>query len=271
MPFPVNMVAHQQLWKKLRETFAQIPNLVLWSNISDQMKQKLSTMETLSLMDIEKVLYVDADYDDPNQKNNLQIDIGKLHAKHIKLCIQRHGINKQIEDSNEYVIFYESFLKDIRSKFMMYNNQRIDDNFLGDYLGIYSSLYYGKGEIEFLVKAIGENELKIQRQKKYNEEYRIANMELTNIYDDMENLYVRTHEDIHNLMHVRDKIQHNEELMRYLLQCKKDQQQPALGGDGRLNSSANSSFGSNNDSVLCSTRSDSFNSTPLLGRYIKIH
>lgn len=223
-------------------------------------------METLSSMDIEKVLYVDAGYDDSSRKNNLHIEIGKLHAKHIKLCIQRHGINKQIADSNDYVVFYESFLKDVRSKFMMYNNHIIDDDFLGDYLGIYSSLHYGKGEIEFLVKTIGENEAKIERQKKCNEEYRIANMELTNIYNDMENLYVRTHEDIHNLVHVRDKIQHNEELMRYLLQCKKDQQQPALGGDGRLNSTANSSFGSNSDSVLSSTRADNFNTTALLGR-----
>lgn len=229
------------------------------------MKQKLSIMETLSSMDIDKVLYIDG-YDDPSQKNGLQIEIGKLHAKHIKLCIQRHGINKQIANSNDYVVFYESFLKDMRSKFMMYNNQSIDDDFLADYLGTYSSLHYGKGEIEFLLKTIGQNDLQIQRQKKYNEEYRIANMELTNIYNDMENLYVRTHEDTHNLMHVRDKIQHNEELMRYLLQCKKDQQQPTLSGDGRLNSTANSSFGSNNDSVLSSTRSDYLNSTPLRGR-----
>lgn len=233
------------------------------------MKQNLSAMETLSLMDMEKVLYVDAGYTNPDQKNNLQIEIGKLYAKHIKLCIMRHGINKKSEDLiNDYVVYYESFLEDLRAKFTMYNNQSIDDDFLGDYLSQYSTLHYIKGEIEFLLKMIDENELEIQRRKKSNDDYTNANMELSSIYAEMETIYIRTHEDIHNLTHVREKIQHSEDLMRYLLQCKKDQQMTTLGPDARMNSSNNSSFGSNNDSLLHSTRSDSLNSTGLFGRYI---
>lgn len=249
----VNMASRNQLWQILRTIFAQIPNLVLWTNISDQMKQKLFAMESLSLMDMEKVLYID-ECNDPNQKNNLQIDIGKLYAKHIKLCIKRHAIGKQLTDFDDYVIFYETFLKDMRSKFLMYNNQSIDDDFLAEYLNIYSKLHYSKGEIEFLLKTIDENELKIQQHKKVNEEYRVANMELANIYAEVENEYVRSHKDINNLSFVRDKIQHSEELMRYMLQCKRDQPQASMGGDVRLNCSANSS--SSSDSSFYTTRSD---------------
>lgn len=216
------------------------------------MKQKLSAMESLSMMDMEKVLYVDAGNNDPNQKNNLQIDIGKLYAKHMKICIKRHKIGQQLADFNDYVVYYEAFLKDMRLKFVMFNNQTIDDDFLADYLNIFSKWHYGKGEIEYLLKIIDENELNIQRRKKYNEEYLVENMELKNIYAEVENLYVRTRKDIFNLSHVRERIQHSEELMRYFLQCKRDQPQTVLGGDARLNSSVNSSSGSDD-----STRSES--------------
>ncbi|XP_031625479.1 augmin complex subunit dgt5 [Contarinia nasturtii] len=264
--YEVNLTTRQQLWQRLRGIFAQIPNLTLWTGIGDQMKQKASMMETLSLMDMEKILYVNAGYDDPTQKNNLQVEIGKLHAKHVKLCIMRHGIDKRSEGIlNDYVVFYESFLNDLRSKYLMYNNQSIDDDFLGDYLSLYSTLYYGKGEIEYLLNVVEENQTEIQRRKKSNDDYLVGNTELTKIYLDMENLYVRTHEDIYNLTHVREKIQHSEDLMRYLLQCKKDQQLPAPGSDTRMNSSGNSSVASN-DSVLSTNRSDSANSTALFGR-----
>lgn len=265
----VNLVARQQLWQKLRESFAQIPNLVMWTKICEQLKQKQQTIVALTKMDLQKILYFDADSEDISQINGLQIHIGKLHAKHIKLCVMRHAVNRKSESlTKEYVVHYESFLHDMRTKFAMCNNQNIDDDFLGDYVGAYSALYYGKGEIEYLVKTIAENEQEIQRRKKSNDEYRIANTELSKIYEDIENLYIRTHEDLYNLTHVREKIQHSEELIRYLLQCKKEPAQ-ILATDSaaaRLNSSTNSSFGSNDS--LYSSRSDSFNSTGHLARYL---
>lgn len=260
-------MARQQLWQKLREAFAQIPNLVLWTKICEQMKQKQQTIDALTKMDLEKILYFDADSEDASQVNGLHIQIGKLHAKHIKLCVMRHGTNKKSEAlTKEYVVHYESFLHDMRTKFAMCNNQTIDDDFLGDYLGAYSALYYGKGEIEYLVKTIAENEQEIQRRKKSNEEYRIANADLSKMYEDIENLFIRTHEDLYNLTHVREKIQHSEELIRYFLQCKKEQPQILVtdATSARLNISANSSFGSNDS--LYSSRSDSFNSTGHVGR-----
>lgn len=262
------MASRQQFWQKLRDILAQIPNLVIWTSIVDQMKQKLSTLETLSIMDMEKVLYVDAGYQKPDPKNYLQLEMGKLHAKHVKLCVIRHGINKKSEHViNEYVVFYESFLMDLRAKFTMYNNQSIDDDFLGDYLSMYSTLQFGKGEVEFLLKKIDEVDLEIRRRKKMNDNYINVNNKLTSVYAEMENVYIRTHEDIYNLTNVREKIQHCEGLMKYLLQCKKDQQLSVLGGDARLNNSNNSSFGSNNDSFLYNTRSDSsLNSTGFFAR-----
>lgn len=231
------------------------------------MKQKQQTIEAFTKMDLQKILYFDADTENSSQITGLQIHMGKLHAKHIKLCVMRNAINTKWKDlKNEYTINYESFLRDMRTKFAMCNNQNIDDDFLGDYVEAYSALYYGKGEIEYLVKTIAENEQEIRCRKKTNEEYRIANAELSKIYEDIEHLYIRTHEDLYNLTHVREKIQHSEELIRYLLQCKKEATQ-ILATDttsARLNGSANSSFGSNDS--LYSSRSDSFSSNGHLGR-----
>lgn len=233
------------------------------------MKQKQQSIETLTKMDLEKILYFDANSEDLSQVNGLQIDICKLYAKHIKLCVMRHAMNQKSEDlTKEYVVHYESFLHDMRTKFAMCNNQNIDDDFLGDYLGAYSTLYYGKGEIEYLVKTIAENKQEIERRKKSNDEYRIANAELSKIYEDIENLYIRTHEDLYNLTHVREKIQYSEELIRYLLHCKKEPAPISVTDamPARLNNSANSSIGSNDS--LYGSRSDSFNSTGHFGRYL---
>lgn len=265
----MNLVARQQLWQKLRESFAQIPNLVLWTKICEQLKQKQQIIEAFTKMDLQKILYFDADSEDTSQINGLQIHTGKSHAKHIKLCIMQHAVNQKSENlTKEYVIHYESFLHDMRSKFAMCNNQNIDDEFLGDYVGAYSALHYGKGEIEYLVKMIAENEQEIQRRKKSNDAYRVASAELSNIYEDIENLHIRTHEDLYNLTHVREKIQHSEELIRYLLQCKKETTQILVADatSARLNKSANSSNGSNDS--LYSSRSDSFSTTGHSGRYV---
>ena len=253
-----NLVKREQLWQNLRETFAQIPNLYLWSSVGKQMEQNISAMKSLSRMDMEKVLYTDAGYGDPTRKNNFQLEFGKLYAKHIKLCLMRRGLNKRNDELvKEYVVCYESFLNDLRTKFTMYNNESIDDEFLADYLAIYSTLHYGKGEIEFLLKKVDENELEIQRRKKSNDDYRQANMELSSIYGEMEKIYIRAHGDISNLSHAREKIQHSEELMQYLMQCTKKDQQPIVSiGEARMNNSVNSSVGSNNDSVLNTIRTD---------------
>lgn len=234
------------------------------------MKEKQMAMEALAKLKLDKILYVDGGIDDSGQKNNFQIEIGKLYAKHIKLCIIRHGVNKKNENINqEYVVHYESFLHDMRAKFAMYNNQNIDDTFLAEYLSTYSELHYGKGEIEYLLKKIEENQQEIERRKKSNDEYHIANMELSKIYEDIENLYIRSHEDIYNLSHVREKIQHSEELIRYLMQCKTEQA-PIFNSDAstRFNNSTNSSFSSNNDSVLNVSQSDSFSTTGLTARCV---
>lgn len=261
-----NLVKRQQLWRKLREIFAQIPNLYLWTSVGEQMKQKVSAMESLSMMDMEKVLYTDAGYGGPSQNNNLKIEIGKLYAKHIKLCIMRRSMNKRNDELvKEYVVCYESFLNDLRTKFTMYNNQTIDDEFLGDYLAIFSTLHYCKGEIEFLLKMVDENEREIQRRKKSNDDYRQANMELSSMYGEMEKIYIRAHKDISNLSLVHEKIQHSEELMLYILQCNKKEIES--NGEARMNNSVNISFGSNNDSVLNTNRTDGQqNSTAHFGR-----
>lgn len=263
-------MSRQQLWQKMGSAFAQIPNFVLWTTICDHIKQKLTLMEALGKIDIEKLLYVDFEMNDPSRKDNLRIETGKLYAKHIKLCIMRHGAEKKSEAlMNDYVVAYEAFLHDMRAKFTMYNNQNFDDDFLGDYLGLYSTFHYSKGEVEYLLRMVNENEQKIQSLKKSNEEYLVANTELEKTYAEVESLYIRAHEDLYNLSHVREKIQHSIELMQYLLQCKKDhgsmKNLEALG-----NNSINSSYSSNNDSLLNGSRSDNVNAPGSCGRYAKL-
>lgn len=248
----VNAGVRSQLWENLNQIFSHIPNVVLWTCLSKQMGQKVSLVETLSKTDLTK-----------STQNQLNLETGKLYAKHMRLYIQKHGIIKQSDrDTDEYVVYYNSFLSNIRAKFSMYNSFEIDDDLLADFLTSFSALHYIKGEMEFMKKIIADNDSEIQRRRKVNEDYRSANDLLRQIYGDIESSYIRVRDDLTALVHVKDKIIHSKNCMQYLLQCTTDQQHSVLGSTMiRTNRSGNNSLNSSGEGIFHTTMSDSMDNT----------
>lgn len=250
----VNSTARSKIWDKLHSIFAKIPNVVLWNSLSKQMEQRVLLVDGLAKNDLAKFL-------SGTSSEGPKLDVTKLYAKHMRLFIQKHKIKKESESSvNEYILYYNSFLTNMRAKFCMYNNVEIDDELLGEFMASFSAMSYIKGEMEYLKKVIADNEIEIQHRRKLHDDDRIATEALRQTYKDIEEAYFQVRDDMTALVHVKGKIMQTKNSMQYLLQCKTDQHFSVLGNSTmRANKSGNStSLNASNESVFSSTMSDSF-------------
>lgn len=207
----------------------------------------------MSKINIAKILQIN-NVDDTD--SGFKVAISKLYAKHIGLEIEKRLTTKEKERLlNDYVTFYNSFVIDLRAKFSMYNNSNIDTDFLDEFVRQYSTSYYDQAQIEFLQKAINANEVEIEQRTHTLEDHHLMTNALRCTYSDIEQLYCQMREDMTALSHVKEKIEYNENLLRYLLRTKSNDQQP-MATRINQNNSMSSSFDSCNESVLCSTKID---------------
>lgn len=243
-----------ELWQNLRGTFGKIPNVILWKSLYKQTLRQLATIEAMSKMDLAKLIESKFNQTNGWAGNDSRFEIGKLHAKHVNLAVQRHVVNRDDERlTNEYVDAFNEFLVNIKAKFSMYNNNEIDDDFLQEYMEACGLLWFQNGEIDVLRKIIDENDAEIRRQQAISVEYQTFNNSLRSMYDAIEDLYYRVREDLHNLNGVKEKIEHIEGEMRYIFQRNNDQQMSILGNTNASFNSAGNSFNVSNDITLSST------------------
>lgn len=222
------------------------------------------TIDAMSKLNVNKML--EATNGAGINASGFKVAIGKLYAKHIGLDIEKRSLGREKQRLlGDYVVFYESFVIDLRAKYAMFNNIDIEDDFLDEYMQQYSTSCYSQAQIEFLQKSIETLETELMHRNQTQQEHQLMTNSLRCIYEEIESLYCQMHEDMNALNNVRDKLVHNEGLLRYLVQSKSDQQ--TLGGGGgrhNVSNSTNSSFNTSNDSVLCSTKLDSFDNTMLM-------
>lgn len=198
--------------------------------------------------------------------SGFKVAIGKLYAKHIALEIEKRSLNREKQHLlDNYVVYYESFVISLRAKYAMFNNVDIDDDFLDDYMQQYSTSCYAQAQIEFLQKSIETIDAEIMQRNQMQQDHQLMNNSLRYIYNEIEIFYCQMRDDMAALNSVRKKLEHNESLLRYLVQNKNEQQTLCVGnGTTRhnFNNSTSSSFGSSsNESVLSSTKLDCFDST----------
>lgn len=216
--------AQDELWHKLRKVLANLPNFVLWDQLNKRMENKTLALDVLAKIDLTKMLKGDESND-----SMLATEIAKLQAEHIKLVIDGNAIDDHDDRlSHEYVIFYEQFLSHLRTKFAMYNNTDIDEDSLADYISQWTALRFGQGEVDYLRKAVNENEAEIRRIRKLNDEYKATHTTLFDMYYEIQETYYNTRDELTNLSLVKEKILHSKNVIRYLLQCKSDQQSNLL-------------------------------------------
>lgn len=223
------------------------------------MQQKLYTVEAMSKIDLAKLLEARSDQTNGINGTSSRFEIAKLHAKHINLAVQRHVVMRdEGRLMNEYQTSYSSFVTNLCAKFAMYNENDINEDVLEEYIERFALLCYLNGELDILHKMSNENEAEIRRRQKINADYQSANNALRFMYNDIEELYYQVREDICNMAHVKEKIEHIQSEMRYMLQCRNDQQRTILpvnsfSSVSRLNISNGSSFDMSNDSILSTT------------------
>lgn len=190
-----------------------------------------------------------------------KVAIGKLYAKHIGLEVEKRALIREKQRLlDDYVVVYESFVLNLRAKYAMFNNVDIDDDFLDDYMQQYSTSCYSQAQIDFLQKSIESLETELLQRNQMQQDHQLMTNSLRCIYEEIESLYCQMQDDMNALNSIRAKLEHNDGLLRYLVQSKNEQQTLGAGGGTRnnANNSTSSSFNSSNDSVLCSTKLDCF-------------
>lgn len=201
-----------------------LPNFIFWDQLSKQMEKKIVALETLDKVDLSKAMNGCASND-----SILAMEIAKLQAEHVKLVIEGNSIDGHDDRlTNEYVVFYEEFLAHLRMKFAMYNNVDIDEDTLVDYISQWTGLRYGRGELDYLRQAVSDNEAEIRRIQKMNDEYKATHSTLFDMYDEIQDKFSGTRDELANLSQVKEKILHSKNVLRYLFQCKSDQQSNLL-------------------------------------------
>lgn len=261
--FAANVDAHDKLWERLRQTFANIPNYILWNNLFKQKDMQLMTIDVMSKLNVNKMLEVSNGTG--INASGFKTAVGKLYAKHIGLEVEKRLLGREKQRLlDDYVLYYESFVINLRAKYAMFNHVDIDDDFLDNYMQQYSTSCYSQGQIEFLQKSIETLESEMQQRNQMQQDHQLITNSLRCIYEEIESLYCQMQDDMNALNTVRGKLEHNEGLLRYLVQSK-NEQQALCGGGVRLNaSSSTSSFNSSNESVMCSTKLDCFESTMVM-------
>lgn len=247
-------MARTKLWENLHKIFLQIPIVVLWNCLTRGMANEMSTVETLlkSGFNLPTV---------PNDDDNFKIEINKLYAKHMRLYIQKHNVMKDSDRAlDEYLLYYDTFLSNIRAEFRMYNKIDVNDDILAELIANYSSLHFTKGEIDSAKRTIATNHLEIKRKHAINDTYQMANNSLRQIYADVENAYVRGCDDINALTFVKTKIVHSKQCLQYLLQYSTDHQphQHSMVGATTIRSTKSDN---SSDNIFQTSMSDSFGST----------
>lgn len=213
----------------------------------------------MSKTDLSKKLQVD---NIKGPETGFKVAISKMYALHISMMADKHLLKKEKKRLlNDYVVFYNSFVTNLRARFAMYNNTDIDDEFLDEYVNQYSGAYYNQAQIEFLERAIEANDKEISQRAQTLNDHNLMTNSLRYIYTDIENLYCRIREDMNTLIHVKEKIEYNENLLKYLIQRKNDQQGVTITANH--NNSSSSSFNSLNESMF-----STMDSTMMSIRYV---
>lgn len=224
---------------------------------------QLMTIDVMSKLNVNKMLEVSNGTG--INASGFKTAVSKLYAKHIGLEVEKRLLGREKQRLlDDYVLYYESFVINLRAKYAMFNHVDIDDDFLDNYMQQYSTSCYSQGQIEFLQKSIETLESEMLQRNQMQQDHQLITNSLRCIYEEIESLYCQMQDDMNALNTVRGKLEHNEGLLRYLVQSK-NEQQTLCGGGARLNaSSSTSSFNSSNESVMCSTKLDCFESTMVM-------
>lgn len=159
---------------------------------------------------------------------------------------------------NDYVSTYNSYVANMRMKYALYNNNDINDEILSEYVSNYSALRYHEAQIEFYERAIERNEIEIKDRARQLEEHQMLINSFRAKYDEIEELYCTMRKDMEALLSVKDKIKHNEEFIKYMIEVQNEKVAGKVIGNGN-NTSCMSSFSSalsnSGDSSILSTSS----------------
>lgn len=229
---------------------------MLWNALCKLKDQQTAQIGVMSKMNVAKQLQIDSNAG-TDTVSGIKVAMGKMYAQHVSLMTDMHLVKIEKEQlMTDYVAFYNSFIDNLRAKYAMYNNTDIDEDFLAEYVSQWSTSFFNQAQIEYLERSIERNEITIKQNAQQLNDHHLLTNSLRFIYSDIETLYCRMRGEMNALASVKDKIEHNQNFLKYFIQTKNEQQAGKLIGSGLIHNNSSSSFDSSNDNVLSSTQLD---------------
>lgn len=204
------------LWINLQKVFSEISNYILWNKLFNERKMQVQDMEIMSKKNIDKILYVQK-----GSMTALKIAVNKMYAKHICIEANRRGQTqkKQLLD-NDYVLMYNVVVEHLRAKYLLYNNQNIEDQLIDEYMHEYCLYCYSKAEVLFLRSSLNSIAAEIETYNSICNNHEIIIRTLKSIYKEIEDLYCNTRINSISMLHVKEKLIKSEKTLQYLVQTK---------------------------------------------------
>lgn len=231
-----NTQTQDKLMESLHQIFAGIPNFVLFMNLLREKDLQVAAIEKMANIDVNNL---------PSNRGRVEYktSLSRLYAQHIGLEIDRRRIRREMESVvNDYIDAYNQFAENLRT------TSDIDDDLLDTYLQQFSMNCYSKAQIEYLRQTIASVTIQSEQNLQMQNELQHTTKILQSTYNEIEQLYCTMRNDINALASVKEKLDHNQNTLRYLVQSKS-------GGSGSEQQAMNVSRASQNNSLA------SFNST----------
>lgn len=239
----------ENLWNNLRKHFGSTPNSILWTVLDKMNENEFNNFSVWQKNCISR------------KKSDKKTDyLLKNHSEHIDINIEIFNIKTKTENESEnYIQLYNNWLFDIQTQMRVLNGDENDqEEIINDYIIKMIAKWFNEGQIAFLESEIKRATIEIKKNKNIVEDHERLIQSTNQLYFDVENSVDKIQTDISQLYQIKNKLLYLKNTMATIMQkyTRKNNLMVPNGNKTFVNNMSGS-FGMN-DSVLCSTKIDSY-------------
>ncbi|XP_061394199.1 augmin complex subunit dgt5 [Musca vetustissima] len=267
--------AKTQLWAKMRQIFANIPNFLIFNTINRLKEEQLH-----NIMSLNKTINNDSHLTGNSRDPLTNFEINFMKAKSSFLGIVGRYLTACQERKNlemEFPKTYEDFEDKLLEKVKIFStdlDSEHSEEIMRNYVVEYNFLNFTKGENEYLTQQIDLLKAELETAQKYLENHEVLLGSIKQVYGEISASVNKLQYDMMQLSQIKDKIIYSKNIMKHQLDdleammannntMIKSNFKPTklkITHNNNMSLVGADSFEMSNDNVFCSTKLD-FDST----------
>ncbi|XP_055918800.1 augmin complex subunit dgt5 [Eupeodes corollae] len=254
--------AKDDMWRKMRKLFANIPNFLIFNSILKVKEEQLQNIMTLNK--IPKV---------PFKENLSAFDVKLLKAKASLLGMAANYMSARQEShslNQRFSAAYTQFVEAVQCKVNLFNidtGEDVDD-IISNYIVQYNTRVFNKGRNDYITGQIELSKAQIESGTKQLEDHEILLNSIKQVYTDTDSSINRIQYEVMQLHQMKEKILFSKNMLHHLLgdmQLEQSHYLPSVmmkmsGNFMTASGDSNSTFDISAGNVFSSTKLD-FEST----------